>query len=227
MKLAVKYLPGCGGEFILSLISSIIDDKPFSLNEKNHYHATEFGCGHQGFGKFISKVYLTDRPDYASLVSDSAGKSNFVEKDNIFKHYDRITMHLWSLNIMAEMQYRNFNNVLVIEDSDGRCKILAKAKLGVLVGVNDTMPEEEWDKYLYDKADTHSERKGMYDYANKAFNVTTVTYEELYNSTFEETRTLISNFCDVAIDESHYNLIGKYYEKNQSIIDSYLSTRTN
>lgn len=225
MKLAVKYLPGCGGEFILSLISAIIDNKPFDLNEKNHYDCTQFGCGHQGFSKYFQKVHLTSRPDYASLVSDSAGKNNYVEKDNIFKHYDRITMHQWSLNIMAEMQYRNFNNVLVIKDSDNRGKILAKAKLGTLVGVSD-MSEKEWDNYLYDKMASHSERKGLYDYAERAFNVTYVTYESLYNNVFEETQALIKNFCDVEIDETHYELIRKYYEKNQSIIDSYLSNRT-
>lgn len=225
MKLAVKYLPGCGGEFILSLISSIIDDKPFELNEKNHYDCTKFGCGHQGFQKFFLNVHLTTRPDYASLVSDSAGKNNFVEKDNIFKHYDRITLHQWSLNIMAEMQYRNFNNVLVIKDSDDRGKILAKAKLGILVGVDDTMSESEWDNYLYEKMDTHSERKGLYDYAEKAFNVTSVTYEELYNNTFEGTQAIIKNFCDVEIDEPHYELIRKYYEKNQSIIDTHIISR--
>jgi hypothetical protein len=227
MKLAVKYLPGCGGEFILSLISSIIDNKPFELNEANHYHATEYGCGHQGLAKFFKQVHLTDRPDYSALVEDSAGKNSFIEKDNIFKHYDRITLHQWSLNILAEMQYRNFDNVLVIEDEDGRCKHLAKAKLGTLVGVTSDMTEKDWDAYLYDKMSDHSEREGLYTYAKQAFNVTTITYERLYNSTFEETKTLISNFCNVEIDETHYELIRKYYEKNQSIIDSYLSNQSN
>tara|TARA_R110000822_G_scaffold140325_6_gene278044 strand:+ start:294 stop:980 length:687 start_codon:yes stop_codon:yes gene_type:complete len=225
-KIAVKYLPGCGGEFILSLIASIQDNKPFELNEKNHYHCTDFDCGHQSFRKFFTNVYLTDRPDYPSLVSDSVGKGSFEKNQNIFKHYSRITMHLWSLNIIAEMQYRNFNNILVIKDFENKGKTLAKAKLGVLVGVDSSYSEKEWDAMLYRKINEHSETTALYNYAKKGFKVVETDYESLYNNTFEGTKALIKNFCDVSIDESHYILIRKYYEKNQSIIDSYLSNRT-
>ena len=182
-KIAVKYLPGCGGEFILSLIASIQDNKPFELNEKNHYHCTDFDCGHQSFRKFFTNVYLTDRPDYPSLVSDSVGKGSFEKNQNIFKHYSRITMHL-------------------------------------------SYSEKEWDAMLYRKINEHSETTALYNYAKKGFKVVETDYESLYNNTFEGTKALIKSFCDVSIDESHYILIRKYYEKNQSIIDSYLSNRT-
>ena len=102
MKLAIKYLPGVGGEFLMSLLSSKILNKPFDLNEKNHYDCTQYDCGHQSFTKVFQHVWFSDIPDYPSLISDSVGKGDST-KTNIFKSYDRITMHVWTLNIMAEI----------------------------------------------------------------------------------------------------------------------------
>ena len=84
MKLAIKYLPGVGGEFLMSLLSSKILNKPFDLNEKNHYDCTQYDCGHQSFRKVFTHVWFSDVPDYPSLVSDSVGKSD-IKKANIFK----------------------------------------------------------------------------------------------------------------------------------------------
>ena len=216
MKLAIKYLPGVGGEFLMSLLSSKILNKPFDLNEKNHYDCTQYDCGHQSFTKVFQHVWFSDIPDYPSLISDSVGKGDST-KTNIFKSYDRITMHVWTLNIMAEMQVRGFKRVLAVKDYKNKGRKLAVKKLGTLVGKAD-MNIDEWHNLIYKKIDDHSESTYMYNYARKAFDIVETDYESLYNNNYIKTKTLIRDFCNVEIDQSDFSLMRKYYDKNEAII---------
>lgn len=216
MKLAIKYLPGVGGEFLMSLLSSKILNKPFELNEKNHYDCTLYDCGHQSFTKVFQHVWFSDIPDYPSLISDSVGKGD-SNKTNIFKSYDRITMHVWTLNIMAEMQVRGFKRVLAVKDYKNKGRKLAVKKLGTLVGQAD-MHIDEWHNLIYKKIEDHSENSYMYNYANKAFDIVETDYESLYNNDYIKTKTLIRDFCNVNIDQNDFSLMRKYYEKNEAII---------
>ena len=217
-KLAIKYLPGVGGEFLMSLISSKILNKPFDLNEKNHYDCTQYDCGHQSFRKVFTHVWFNDVPDYPSLISDSVGKSD-INKANIFKNYDRITIHVWTLNIMAEMQVRGFKRLLAVRDYKNKGRKLAVKKLGTLVGKVD-IPQDEWHDLIYKKIEDHSENTYMYNYARKAFDIVETDYESLYNNTFKETQTLIRDFSNVEIDQNDFSLMRRYYEKNEAIIAS-------
>lgn len=220
MKIAIKYLPGVGGEFLMSLISSKILNKPFNLNEKNHYDCTQFDCGHQSFAKVFHYVYFAQNPDYSQLISDSVGKTKHINsKNNIFKYYDRITLHCWTLNILAEMQIRDFKRIMYVRDSNEKGRRLARAKVGTLVGRSD-LSEKDWEDLVYNHIHRKSEDPKHLAYAKKCFDVVECDYESLYNNTFNKTKKLIKSFCDVEIDQTDYSLIRSYYEANEAILAS-------
>lgn len=165
-------------------------------------------------------MYFAQNPDYSQLISDSVGKTKHINsKNNIFKYYDRITLHCWTLNILAEMQIRDFKRIMYVRDSNEKGRRLARAKVGTLVGRSD-LSEKDWEDLVYNHIHRKSEDPKHLAYAKKCFDVVECDYESLYNNTFNKTKKLIKSFCDVEIDQTDYSLIRSYYEANEAILAS-------
>lgn len=101
MKIAIKYSP-TNKEAV-----NFLDMTALLLNKK---------AAVQPYDKIL-ELSKTDHIDYGQFVVDAPRKElNASIHENIYKNYDVIGINFVTYNILAEMQVRGFDKILIIED---------------------------------------------------------------------------------------------------------------